>query len=161
MSEAESLADSLCSTHSLLTRYLAGFDDANATKQATAMPNHVIWTLGHLALYNHRAAEKIAGRSMAMTWDPEPFAFNSQPVEDASAYPPLAEMIRLFEESVRVLADAVRKSGEAGLDRQTTWGGSTKPVSCRDLAIRMIFHNGTHCGQIVDLRRALGLGRLF
>jgi hypothetical protein len=29
------------------------------------------------------------------------------------------------------------------------------------LASRMVFHNGTHCGQVADLRRALGIGSIF
>jgi hypothetical protein len=24
-----------------------------------------------------------------------------------------------------------------------------------------VFHNGTHCGQLADLRRALGMGSIF
>jgi hypothetical protein len=30
-----------------------------------------------------------------------------------------------------------------------------------NLAVRMVFHTGTHAGQLADLRRALGLGSIF
>jgi hypothetical protein len=41
----------------------------------------------------------------------------------------------------------------------TQWGKSQVPLW--SMASRMIFHNGTHCGQLADLRRALGLGSIF
>lgn len=40
-------------------------------------------------------------------------------------------------------------------EHTVTWGrGET---TARDLLVRMVFHNGMHTGQIVDLRRALGM----
>jgi hypothetical protein len=160
MSGDDSLAEAVGGIAPLLTRYLAGFDDSNATKQAPGLPNHALWSLGHLALYNHRAAEKILDRTIDLTWDPEPFAFNSQPVGDRATYPPLTEMVKRYEASVALLADAARQAGREGLNRQVTWGRGV-PATARELLLRMIFHNGTHCGQIIDLRRALGLPRVI
>jgi hypothetical protein len=42
----------------LLKRYLRGFDDSNSTLQAPGLPNHLAWTLGHLAINLHRTAER-------------------------------------------------------------------------------------------------------
>lgn len=61
MSRAEHLAAALESTRPLLTRFLAGFDEANRTRQPTNLPNHVVWTLGHLALTMLRTADRIRG----------------------------------------------------------------------------------------------------
>lgn len=142
-------------------RYLAGFDDSNATRQGAHLPNHAIWNLGHLALYNHRAAEALAGQKMPLAWDPEPFAFGSKPADDPSGYPTLKETIDHYQTSVRTLARAGGQVGEAGLDRSVPWGRGGAVVTGRQLLMRMVFHNGTHCGQIVDLRRALGLPKVI
>ena len=45
------------------------------------------------------------------------------------------------------------------LHETVSWGGGT--TTKRDLAVRMAFHNGVHTGQIIDLRRALGMPRLI
>ena len=41
------------------------------------------------------------------------------------------------------------------LDEEQPWGSGRFKVS--ELAARIIFHNGTHAGQLADLRRALGM----
>jgi hypothetical protein len=156
---ADELAAACASTGALLTRYLAGFDDGNATRQAPNLPNHATWVLGHLALTMHRAAERISGRELPPPWDPAPFAFGSTPVTDRAEYPPFAEMRRRFDDSLSRLAEAIRAAGDEGLGEPVHWGQSTTTTK-RDLAARMVFHNGTHTGQIVDLRRALGMPRL-
>ncbi len=154
MGSVDLVADAILSTEGLLTRYLAGFDDANATAQSPNLPNHAAWCLGHLALTMHRAAERIADETIELDWDPEPFAFGSTPSPDRDGYPPLDELQRRVHNTLHQLADAVRKAGEAGLAREVPWGNTR--TTARDLALRMVFHNGLHCGQMVDLRRALG-----
>ncbi|MHC4217723.1 MAG: DinB family protein [Planctomycetota bacterium] len=155
MSSADQLADAIASTEQLLIRFLEGFDDSNATAQPAGLPNHAIWTLGHLALTMHRAAERIAADEFPLPWDPEPFAFGSTPTAVREDYPALAEMLERFRRSFALLLEAVRGAGDDGLARDVTWGSSA--LTARDLAQRMVFHNGAHCGQLVDVRRALGL----
>jgi len=149
------LADAVTGTAPLLARYLVGFDDDNATAQAPGLPNHVAWTLGHLALTMHRAAERIAGEHTDLGWDPEPFVFGSRPTERRDDYPPLNELIARFQRAIDLFAATLRAASDRDLDREIQWGSSFTTV--RDLAMRMVFHNGTHCGQLVDLRRALGM----
>jgi hypothetical protein len=156
MSLSEQLADAIKSTEGLLTRFLEGFDDASATAQPAGLPNHAAWTLGHLALTMHRTAERVAATTFPLRWDPEPYAFGSSPTAARRDYPPLAEMIANYHRAFALLVEAVRGAGEEDLARPVQWGKST--ITARDLALRMVFHNGTHCGQLVDLRRVLGLG---
>ena len=56
------LAHNILYTETLFERFLVGFDEANRTKQAPAMPNHAAWTLGHLALTAHRCVDRVLGR---------------------------------------------------------------------------------------------------
>ena len=65
----------------------------------------------------------------------------------------------VFDAAVARLAAAARGAGEGALDAPTRWGAGETTVWL--LLPRMVFHNGTHCGQLADLRRALGLGSVF
>ena len=156
MSSAAMLADAIGSTEELLIRFLEGFDETNATAQLPGLPNHAAWTLGHLALTMHRASEQIAEATFPLEWDPEPFAFGSSPSARRDDYAPLAEMVERYRRAFAQLLEAVRNAGDEGLDRAVSWGSGT--IAARDLAARMVFHAGAHCGQLVDLRRGLGLG---
>ncbi len=157
MGHAAALAEAIKSTEGLLTRFLAGFDDGNATTQPQGLPNHAAWVLGHLALTMHRAAERIADEEFPLEWDPEPYAFGSTPTDDRDAYPTLAELTDRYQTSMDLLVDAVRRAGDQGLARPVQWGATTVNTTAGDLAMRMVFHNGAHTGQLIDLRRALGM----
>jgi hypothetical protein len=157
LTTAQKLAAGIENSTELLLRYVAGFDDRTAVAQPPNLPNHVIWCLGHLALTMHRGAERLRGQTLELDYDPEPFAFGSRPTGDATAYPKLDAMIDRYRAAHRALADAVRTTGDDGLQKQVQWGVAGNRISGFDLALRMLFHNGTHCGQIADLRRALGM----
>src|SRR5215468_3795807 len=56
------LAESVLASKTLTARYFAGFDDTTLTRQPPGLPNHLAWSLGHLAATMHRVAEKLDGR---------------------------------------------------------------------------------------------------
>lgn len=156
---ANALADGVLQSAELLKRFLPGFDDTNAVKQTPHLPNHVVWCLGHLAITMHRVSERISQRELPLDWDPEPFAFGSKPSPDPKANPSFAQVQQRFDSSVQALTRILRELDDADLDRSLQWGAGQTTV--RDVAMRMMFHNGNHCGQIVDLRRALGMPRII
>ncbi|MCL4741648.1 MAG: DinB family protein [Phycisphaerales bacterium] len=174
MSRAAALARSVRVSCPLFTRFLAGFDASNGTRQAPGLPNHCVWTLGHCALTLHRASDRVAGHD-----DPRPLpasdfvavqprppgafytesvAFASTPRDDPSMYPSVERAREIFEFACERLASEVERASEAQLDRPTAWGPTPVPVA--DLITRMIVHNGAHAGQLTDLRRALGMTRV-
>jgi hypothetical protein len=170
--ERDVIAEGVLACKSLVGRYLAGFDDSNRTRQAPGLPNHVAWSLGHCALTMHRAAEKIDAapppasdfligepRGDATRFGTESVCFGSTPTDDAGAYPTTARCIIIFGGACDRLAAAVRDMTAAQLDETIRWGAGE--TTLRTLALRMIFHNGTHAGQIADLRRALGFTSIF
>ena len=161
----ETLASAVDQSARLLTRYLAGFDDTNHTAQAEHLPNHAAWTLGHCALYMHRLAERLDENPLpADDFSPEParrafgtelVAFGSKPSASPDDYPPLARCTEIYESACHRLAHAVRDADAATLTRPLPWGKSGEfPIW--QLVQRITFHNGTHTGQLADLRRALG-----
>jgi hypothetical protein len=159
-----------------MARYLAGFDDTNHTRQLPGLPNHVAWNLGHCALTMHRVAERLDGRSLperdfvtggrkdgggdAQRFSVESVAFGSTPSASGREYPTMTRCREIYESACDRLSEAVRLAPESKLDEMTPWGaGQTMPLYL--LALRMMFHNGDHLGQIVDLRRGLGFTSIF
>ena len=171
MTRQKLLADSITETRTLLGRYLRDFDDSNHTRQAPGLPNHVAWSLGHLALTMHRVAQKLDGKTPPATdfvegatcdagrFATEAVSFGSKPTADAKAYPPFVRCNKIFSDAIDRLSSACLASSDSVLDSMTKWGAGETTLG--SVAMRMVFHNGTHCGQIADLRRALGMGSIF
>ncbi len=168
---SDTLAEGVLACKPFLVRYLAGFTDGLVTAQATNLPNHVAWSLGHLGLTMHRVADKLDAKGVpesdfvagtkgdAARFGIESVAFGSTPVADASNYPGLDRCIAIYEAGCNRLAATVHALDEEGLKKNVPWGESMIPAAA--VVHRMIFHNGMHCGQIADLRRALGLKSIF
>jgi hypothetical protein len=167
------LAESILSSRDLLDRFLDGFEDENRTKQADNLPGHVAWILGHCALTMHRAAEDGDGRPLperdfvtgdghagdADRFDTESICFDSTPVDDPDRYPSMARCRAIFEAACERLASAVRDASDEALEKTVPWVSGEIPFLL--LVLRIAFHNGVHAGQIIDLRRALGLDRVI
>ncbi|HZW11325.1 MAG TPA: DinB family protein, partial [Phycisphaerales bacterium] len=108
----EMLAWVIGSSRALMTRYFAGFTDANRAAQLPHMPNHFAWTLGHCAMTMHRVAERLDGQTLPerdfevgvaraagsppTRFGTEGVAFGSTPLPEADAYPPVARCIEVF-----------------------------------------------------------------
>ncbi|MDX9910386.1 MAG: DinB family protein [Phycisphaerales bacterium] len=169
---AHMLADALASTRPLFDRFLDGFDEHNRTRQAPGMPNHAVWNLGHCALTMWRVRTVIGGVDVLPSgylirgagagagpdrFDTETISFGSLPADDPGRYPTLARARVIFASAHDALVRAVRELDDASVERTIPYGMNRVPVPVRDMVMRMIFHNGTHAGQLTDLRRALGM----
>jgi hypothetical protein len=129
--------------------------------------------MGHLALILNRVAEKLDAQPLPADrflrgdgsggtheqFDTESVAFNSKPVDDPSRYPAWPRCVAIFDASIDRLSSALRRAADEQLDQTTRWGAGQTTIG--NLAVRMVFHNGTHSGQLADLRRALSLGSIF
>ncbi len=92
-------------------------------------------------------------------FDTETVAFQSVPVDNPTLYPRYERCVDIFDAACHRYATIVRGLPEDRLDAMIQWGQIQIPVWAAGL--RMSFHNGTHCGQIADLRRALGMKSIF
>lgn len=169
----ELLAESVLNSRDLFKRYLKGFDDTTLTAQPPGLPNHCAWTLGHLAITMGRATEKLGGASLAENefvkgngrsgdasrFDTESVSFGSTPVADRALYPVMARAVEIFDNACARLAATVRAAPEATLAREVDWGAAK--LTGRQLSVRMVFHNGTHAGELADIRRALKFASIF
>ncbi|GJM19403.1 MAG: hypothetical protein DHS20C14_16160 [Phycisphaeraceae bacterium] len=174
---SECLARAIEDTIPLIERYLAGFDDANRVRQAPGIANHAAWTLGHLAFIAARATGRIDGHDDpqplpedefvmgdctggdATRFDTESVCVFSTPTDDAGHYPSWGRCLEIFASTHARLIASARGASDAQLDRPVAWGASS--ISAEQLGNRMVFHIGTHTGQLIDLRRAIGIPQIM
>jgi len=172
MTPNQVLSEAVLSTKMLLGRYLAGFTDETCITQAPNLPNHVAWNLGHLALTMHRVAQMVDGSPIPASdisssptgqrptaFHSESISFGSKPANDAAVYPSLPRCTEIYNAACDRLAAAIAKAPESKLAETVKWGNGESQIWT--LALRMVFHNGFHTGQIADLRRALGFKSIF
>ena len=170
---AAGLGCALRATAPLVLRFFDGFDDSNRTAQPAGLPNHASWVLGHLALTMNRFAERYDGLPLPErdyltgdgasgtpeTYDTESVCFGSVPVDNPNIYPTVSRGIEVFQSAIDRLGGVVMGLSDDQLGEIQPWGRGEFPTEV--LIARIMFHNGTHAGQIMDLRRALGLGRVI
>lgn len=176
---SETLARALDLSGPLLTRYLAGFDDSNRTRQAPALPNHAAWTMGHCAIAMHRLINRIGNTDEFPEADfvvtdvldsahpgeesgrfsTASVVFGSSPIDQPSLYPRLERSVVIFDNARTALSAFVRGLTDEQLDAQVEWHAGR--MACADLVSRITIHNGAHAGQLTDLRRALGFAPII
>lgn len=92
-------------------------------------------------------------------YDCETVAFQSTPVDNPVLYPRFTRCVEIFDRATDRYAELIRSLPETRLDEMIRWGQIEIPIWASGL--RMAFHNGTHSGQVADLRRALGMRSIF
>ncbi len=169
----EMLAKVIESTEGFLIRFVADVDEDARATQMPGLPNHVIWVLGHCAMTMNRLASLIDGEPLPASdyvhgdgtkgdtqrFDTQSVCFDSVPSADARLYPSMERGRVVYADACRRLAGVVRSLDDAALDSTIDWHDI--PVRVEDLVMRVGFHNGAHAGQILDLRRAMGLPRVI
>ncbi len=138
------------------SKYSSGFSPEQLTAQPAGHVNHLLWTYGHLAATAGWALSVITGEKGAV---PEAydklFGMGSVPVADAGAYPSFAEVKGYFDSSYDKVVAAVSKMTDAQLSEAVDTGGFASDKA--DLVAKLGWHEGWHVGQVVALRRALGI----
>lgn len=134
--------------------------DAPLTFPTPSGGNHPLWVLGHLA-YSEGAIlqDMMLGESNPLAEWKEIFSGGTEPVADASAYPPFEEVLARCQEvrqATMKLFDSLseedldKSSKNCPEDRQQFFGTYRR---CFQLAAN---HWLMHGGQVADARRAAG-----
>jgi hypothetical protein len=141
---------------------LSVIDEMNDAAMTFPTPNggcHPLWVLGHLTLVEGMIpAALFAEENPAAEWQ-QYFGENSEPVADAGAYPPFAEVrekyLQLRERNLNVLESL----SEADLDEPTKAppkGREHEFATCGQSFIVLALHQAMHRGNLTDARRAAG-----
>jgi uncharacterized damage-inducible protein DinB len=145
---------------------LSVIDEMSSAATTFPTPNggcHPLWVLGHLTLVEGSIPTILLGeRNPAADWQ-QYFGENSQPVADASAYPPFAEVrekyIQLRERNLKLLESL----SESDLDKPTKappQGREREFATYGQSFLVLALHQTMHRGNVTDARRAAGGGAL-
>ena len=145
---------------------LSVIDEMSGAATTFPTPNggcHPLWVLGHLTLVEGSIPAILFGdKNPAAEWQ-RYFGENSEPVADASTYPPIAEVrekyLQLREQNLKLLEslseadlDKPTKAPPKGLEREFATYGQSFLV--------LALHQTMHRGNVTDARRAAGRAAL-
>jgi len=138
---------------------IADIKDAPMTAPTPNGGNHPLWVVGHLAYSESNILNAyILGKDYPLAEWKEPFGIGSQPVDDATVYPPFDEVLAKFESAradtlayLETLTDEdLDKPSHAPEDKKDYFGTIGQCLTV------MTTHLAFHGGQIADARRAAG-----
>lgn len=162
MSDRDLAISTLEWSHARLLDLIADFPADKALYQSAKTDNHLLWTLGHLAMTNEWFETQLTGAPGKL---PESygtlFGYQTKPNVDASGYPRLDEVRQNFDASHQRLLSTFKSLGEDGLKqslKEKSGGFTSDPI---DAMFKNAWHIGWHSGQIASLRKALSLKSIF
>ncbi len=146
-------------------QYISMLVDDIADEKMTAQPggvvNHPAWQLGHLA-QSFDSFAQILGcpRTLDAAWEKQ-FGPQSIPSADRSAYPSKAELIRILDDRRTILAEAFARASSDDLAKPNPipHAAALFPTVGVFMLFGMIFHEGTHLGQLASWRKAAGMAQ--
>lgn len=149
-------------THNMTAGMVKDWPADKWTAQVPGLPNHALWTLGHLATSMPFFAA-VAGVSVGAL--PEGydalFGMGSKPTGDSAAYPPAVEVIAQYERTFREFCAAIEKLSDAELAEPSAKVDSGIVKLKLDALSRAAWHEGWHAGQVSLTRKAIGLAGLM
>lgn len=135
------------------SKYAAGSD---------AVPNHGLWTLGHLATTDDWFANEFGKvpSGVPASWN-DLFGMKSKPLPDASKYPSIAEVKRALEDRRAAVEKWILSLTPAQLAAKTADNWQSFAPTMADVLYFISWHEGYHTGQLAPFRRGIGLGPAF
>jgi hypothetical protein len=140
----------------LVQRGMADLTEQEMVEQPAGLPNHAMWTVGHLVL----SCQGILVELGAEPWLPDDweatFGYGSAPVPHAEDYPAKDEMVALLEDAAARLRAAVLDIDDSVWERPLP--DETFPTMGHLLLQVVVAHTAYHAGQLAVWRKAIGKG---
>src|SRR5262249_44124745 len=110
---ARALAE-LDGSHAMTAQMVNSIPADKGTWECSPADNHVLWTLGHLALTYSWLATMFDGKKADLPVDYEKlFGFKTTPVNDPSKYPSLESVRQNHEAAYQRLTEAIRNTPDS------------------------------------------------
>jgi hypothetical protein len=137
---------------------LKGFPEDKYCFQSGPHDNHALWCLGHLALTDAWIAKEvgITGVNVPSEWNAV-FGQGTKPTSDASAYPSVSEVRRVFDATRAAVLNWTEGATEAQLAKSLKEQTGGFAADVLDGLYKLGWHEGWHFGQVASLRKALKL----
>jgi hypothetical protein len=149
-------------TRAMTDKLYQDFPEGKLTHQPSPTDNHALWVLGHLAITDAWYCGMVGASGASMPDGYEAlFGMGSKPVSDASKYPKLSEVRKVYEANRAAMLDWLQKASATELGAslaEKTGGFMSDPL---DGALKLSWHEGWHGGQVASVRKALGLASIF
>jgi hypothetical protein len=156
-SPRQSALDSLAFAHKVTNDLATSFPEDRIAYQAAPTDNHLLWTLGHLAMTYQWLSSFLGVKGTLPESYGALFGGKSKPSGDSKAYPSLSELRKNYLAQYAAFVDAVKRLPESQLsDSIADKTGGFAPTKL-DLVQRASWHEGWHGGQLSSIRRALNL----
>ncbi len=138
-----------------------GVDASRWFEQPAPDVQHIAWQVGHLAasqvsLIHGRCCGKSPEAHLPATFT-EQFGRGSRPTAAAAAYPPIAEIRRVFDGVHAEAIALIRTLPEEELDAPTAGGPHPMFVTKGQCIAMAAMHESFHAGQIALMRRIFGM----
>jgi hypothetical protein len=155
---ARAAIDTLAWVHATTDKLIDHIPAADALHQPCGTDNHLLWTVGHLAVTYCWFASLLDGRPVDIPAGyNERFGYGSKPVADAAAYPSLAEVRKHYAAAYQRMMDAVSRLKPSDFGKPTVADSHGFARTRLDVVLRAAWHDGWHSGQLSAIRRSLGL----
>jgi DinB family protein len=139
---------------------LSVIDEMSGAATTFPTPNggcHPLWVLGHLTLVEGMIPEILFGeRNPVAEWQPY-FGENSEPLANAGAYPPFAEVREKYRQLRERNLKLLESLSEADLDRTAKAppkGREKEFATYGQSFLVLALHQAMHRGNVTDARRA-------
>ena len=148
------LVDTFETTLKFIKQSIADLSDSEMVEQPTGVPNHGMWTLGHI-IYS---CQGIAAELDTKEWLPDDwestFGYGSTPSSDRSRYPNKSEMLSLLADAASRLRQALLAANDSVLKQVLP--DETMPTMGHVLLQVVVAHTAYHAGQLAVWGRAIG-----
>ena len=148
------LADVHRATVGFMEESVADLSAREMVEQPAGVPNHAMWTLGHITY----SCQGMAVELKAAPWLPDDwesrFGYGSTPSPDLSHYPDKSRMLELLADAADRLRAALAGMQEADVRRPLP--DESMPTMAHLLLQVVVAHTAFHAGQLAMWRRALG-----
>lgn len=152
----------LAFSHAATLKFAEGITDEQLTTRSSPNSNHAAWILGHLAYANDSFCVKLSGQESVLPKNYESlFGMGSTPTDDAADYPSKAELLEALNKSHEFVVGWFKSLSDEQLASPLPEGMEMFGPNFASLASTMVWHDGLHQGQLIEVRRALGLPRAF
>ena len=124
---------------------------------------HPLWVLGHLTLVEGSIPAILFGEKNAAEEWQQYFGENSEPVADASAYPPFSEVREKYNQLREQNLKLLESLSEADLDKPTMAppkGLEREFATYGQSFLVLALHQTMHRGNVTDARRSARRGAL-
>lgn len=154
----ERLKSQLLKVRGLSEELLKAFNKPEEwTHQVAPNSNHALWFVGHMGVTDNFFLSMLdSSKVKDAEGYAERFGIGSQPVDDASAYPPVEEVLGYMRERRAALLEILDQMSEGDLGRSVPEGAPAMWTDFASVLETAIWHETMHAGQVTVARRALG-----